>query len=322
MISGLIILVALIVCGILFVNAVRESENASTRSESEAAKTKGLRIALSFVVVLIIAMFQPYAVERVDAGYKGIKVKLTGDERGVANYEYKTGWVVYNDWTEQMLEFPTYQQHIEYPEQQVITKGGFSATIKPTFNYALKEQTIGDMFSNLRKPIEEVEQGWLQTAIVGAVNDVSNKWKVDDIFNQREQFESAIMAEANKRISQWFTISQLRTNIVPPPSLQKAIEAETQAVKEAQAKEQQALVAIANGKKLVAQAQADSAQRVITSSGKAQAVLIEAKAEAEAIRIKQKEVTSVYNDYIRSKTWDGKLPSTVLGNSTPMINIK
>jgi regulator of protease activity HflC (stomatin/prohibitin superfamily) len=307
MISLAIIIVSLIVCGIMFFNSETETQ---------------VKLLVAFVACFLIAIIQPYAVERVDAGYKGIKVKLTGDERGVASYEYKTGWVVYNDWTEQMLEFPTFQQHIEYPEQQVITKGGFSATIKPTFNYSLKEQTIGDMFSNLRKPIEEVEQGWLQTAIVGAVNDVSNKWKVDDIFNQREQFEAAIMAEANKRISQWFTISQLRTNIVPPPSLQKAIESETQAIKEAQAKEQQALVAIANGKKMIAQAQADSAQRVITASGKAQAIIITAKAEAEAIRIKQKEISPVYNDYIRSTTWDGKLPSTVLGNSTPMISIK
>jgi regulator of protease activity HflC (stomatin/prohibitin superfamily) len=322
MISFIIILVALIACGILAFKAINKMGNVNTNTERREGRQTLNKVILSFVLIFILALIQPYSLERVDAGYKGIKVKLTGNERGVANYEYRTGWVVYNSWAEQMLEFPTYQQHIEYPEQQVITKGGFSATIKPTFNYALKEQTIGDMFSNLRKPIEEVEQGWLQTAIVGAVNDVSNKWKVDDIFNQREQFESAIMAEANKRISQWFTISQLRTNIVPPASLQKAIESETQAIKEAQAKEQQALVAIANGKKMVAQAQADSAQRVITASGKAQAVLIEAKAEAEAIRIKQKEINAMYNDYIRSSRWDGVLPSTVLGNSTPMINIK
>jgi regulator of protease activity HflC (stomatin/prohibitin superfamily) len=322
MISLIIIVLALIVCGVLAVKAIKKIDDASSRDERNTAKNNLTRIIITFVSVFLFAIIQPYSLERVDAGFKGIKVHLTGDERGVAKYEYKTGWVLYNTWTEQMLEFPTYQQHIEYPEQQVITKGGFSATIKPTFNYSLKENSIGDMFSNLRKPIEEVEQGWLQTAIVGAVNDVSNKWKVDDIFNQREQFEAAIMAEANKRISQWFTISQLRTNIVPPPSLQAAIESETKAIKEAQAKEQQALVAIANGKKMIAQAQADSAQRVITAAGKAQAVLIEAKAEAEAIRIKQKEISSVYNDYIRSTTWDGKLPSTVLGNSTPMISIK
>ncbi len=76
---------------------------------------------------------------------------------GVASYQYKTGWVVYNTWTEQVLEFPTYQQHIEYEDQGVILKGGFSATIKPTFNYSLREDAIGDMFVNLRRDIKDVD---------------------------------------------------------------------------------------------------------------------------------------------------------------------
>lgn len=321
MISLTIFLLSLLVCTILFVKHAIKIANADSPNQKVTHAQGMLKVLAAFIILTIFSFVQPFSIERVDAGYKGIKVKLTGDSRGVANYEYKTGWVIYNTWTEQMLEFPTYQQHIEYPEQQVITKGGFAATIKPTFNYSLKENSIGDMFSNLRKPISEVEQGWLQTAIVGAVNDVSNKWKVDDIFNKREEFESAIMAEANKRISKWFTISQLRTNIVPPPSLQKAIEDETKAIKQAQAKEQEALLAEANGKKMVAQAKADSAQTVIIASGKAKAVIIEANAEAEAIRIKQKEVTAVYNDYIRAKKWNGILPTTILGNTIPFMNI-
>jgi regulator of protease activity HflC (stomatin/prohibitin superfamily) len=320
-----IILIAAIYAAVKISSGIKQVDDAP-RNDNEAKSAGRSNIRLGIIVGvlgLVVGAAQPFSIEKVDSGYAGIIVNLVGDKRGVQGYQYRTGWVVYNSWFKQVLEFPTYQQHIEYPEQQVITKGGFSATIKPTFNYSLKEKRIGDMFSNLRKPIDEVEQGWLQTAIVGAVNDVSNKWKVDDIFNQREQFESAIMAEANKRISQWFTISQLRTNIVPPKSLQAAIESETRAIKEAQAKEQQALVAIANGKKLVAQAQADSAQRVITAAGKAQAVLIEAKAEAEAIKIKQREINAAYNDYIRANKWDGKLPSTILGsNANTLFNIK
>lgn len=312
MISLIIIAIGFIIAGFKFYNATAEKD------------TKKFVTAIGIAVIaLLTGLIQPYSMERVEAGYKGIKVHLTGDSRGVADYEYKTGWVLYNSWVEQMLEFPTYQQHIEYDSTVVITKGGFSTIIKPTFNYSLIPNNIGDMFENLRKPIDEVEQGWLKTAIIGAVNDVANKWKVDDIFNKREEFEGAIMAECNKRISKWFAVSQLRTNIIPPPSLQNAIEAETKAIKEAQAKEQQALVAIANGKKLVAQAQADSAKAVIEASGKAKAMLIRAEAEAKSIEIKQREITPVYNDYIRATNWDGKLPTTVLGSgSGTLLNLK
>ncbi|GAB3419898.1 SPFH domain-containing protein [Niabella aquatica] len=260
---------------------------------------------------LVLALIQPLKLERVDAGHVGIKVNLTGDNRGISKFEYKTGWVLYNSWISRLYEFPVFQQHIEYPEQQVITKGGFSATIKPSFNYALKPGDVGDMFQNLRLDVKSVEQQWLQTAIVGTVNDVANKWSVDDIFNKREQFENDIISEANKRVSKWFIISQLRTNIIPPPALQQSIEAKTKAIQEVQVAENQKLVAIAEGERKVAQAKADSA-----------AVVIQAAGEAEAIRRKQVSLTPTYVEYLKVNKWNGELPQVQTGSGSGfMLNM-
>jgi len=275
------------------------------------------------IVGLLISLIQPFALERVDAGHVGLKVKLSGDNRGVSDYQYKTGWVVTNTWFEKLYEFPTFQQHIEYGDQTVITKGGFSAIIKPTFNYSLKPDAVGDMFEQLRLGVKEIEQGWLMTAIVGSVNDVANRWAVDDIFNRREEFESAIIMECNKRTSKWFTISQLRTNIVPPDALKSAIEAKTKAVQDAQAAVQQALVADALAKKKIAIARGDSASVVINASGQAQAAIITADGEAKAMKLKQAQLSQLYIDYIRATNWDGKYPTTVLGGgSQTLLNIK
>jgi hypothetical protein len=264
-----------------------------------------------FILGLLIASIQPFALERVDAGHVGIKVNLTGDKRGVSSYEYKTGWVLYNTWTEQMLEFPTFQQHIEYKDQTVITKGGFAASIKPSFNYSLKPTAIGNMFENLRLDIKQIEQGWLMNAIVSSVNDVANKWEVDAIFNNREQFEAAIVAECNKRLSKWFEVSQLRTNITPPKALQQAIESKTKAVQEAQAAMQRKLVAEAEAQEKIAIARGDSAK-----------VIIDAQASALATKLKQKEITPLYVEYLKAQAWDGKLPTTVAGGAGTFLNIK
>jgi regulator of protease activity HflC (stomatin/prohibitin superfamily) len=263
------------------------------------------------VVVIFIGLIQPFSIERIDAGHKGIVVNLSGASRGVQSYQYKTGWVMYNSWFTQVLEFPTYQQHIEYDDQVVITKGGFSATIKPSFNYSLKEDNIGDMFVNLRLGIREIEQGWLKTAIIGAVNDVANTWEVDSIFSHREQFENNIKTECNKRLAKWFDVSQLRTNITPPEALQEVIVAKTKSIQQAQASEQQALAAIADGKRKVAVARADSAETIIN-----------AKAQALAMKLKQQELTTLYVEYVKAQAWDGKLPSTVAGGSGTFLNIK
>jgi regulator of protease activity HflC (stomatin/prohibitin superfamily) len=299
MITAIIIAVFLIVAGIKFAVALNEDSPA------------GIRNAIIIAVVgVIVGFLQPYSFEKVDNGYKGLKISLVGSQRGATNYQYKTGWVVYNTWTEQLKEFPLYQQHIEYDDQQVITKGGFPATIKPTFNYSLKEQSIGDMFVNLRLDIKEVEQGWLKNAIIGAVNDVANTWEIDSIFEHRQQFEASIVAECNLRLTKWFNVSQLRTNITPPEALQEAIIAKTKAIQQAEASEQQALTAIAEGKRKVAVARADSAELIINAS-----------AAAMSIKIKQNQITPMYIEYLKAQAWDGKLPTTIAGGASMFLNV-
>ena len=315
MISGLIFIIGLVIAG--FIAITTKEQMFKVVENRYGSNTEKLNIAwllkpLSVMVLTLIVMaIQPFAIEKVDAGNKGLKVNLIGNQRGVSSYQYKTGWVLYNTWTEQMLEFPTFQQHIEYDDQTVILKGGFSATIKPTFNYSLKENAIGDMFVNLRRDIKDIEQGWLKNAIIGAVNDVSNTWEVDSIFNHRQAFEAAIVAECNLRLSKWFDVSQLRTNITPPEALQESIISKTKAIQQAEASEQQAIAAIAEGKRKVAVARADSAETVIN-----------AQAAALAIKIKQEKLSPMYIEYLKAQSWDGKLPTTIAGGSGTFLNIK
>jgi regulator of protease activity HflC (stomatin/prohibitin superfamily) len=312
MISGIIVLVGLIIAAFTFIGGEKMIAAKDRWGDPTTIVNKSLvfKSSLIFILALFVAAFQPYAVEKVDSGYKGIKVSLVGSTRGVTNYQYKTGWVVYNTWTEQMLEFPTFQQHIEYDDQQVITKGGFPATIKPTFNYSLKESNIGDMFVNLRLDVKQVEQGWLKNAIIGAVNDVANTWEVDSIFGHRQQFEASIVAECNVRLAKWFNVSQLRTNITPPEALQEAIISKTKAIQQAEASEQQALTAIAEGKRKVAVARADSAELIINAS-----------AAAMSIKIKQNQITPMYIEYLKAQAWDGKLPTTIAGGASMFLNV-
>lgn len=307
MVTVIFILATLAIVAFILKNGFSKDRSGEVEL-NKAALGKAL---LVLSIGLIISFVQPFKVERVDAGHVGIKVNLTGDNRGVSRFEYKTGWVIYNSWISKVYEFPTFQQHIEYEAQSVITKGGFSATIKPSFNYSLKPGDVGDMFQSLRLDIRDIEKQWLQTAIVGAVNDVANKWTVDDVFNQRERFESDIIAEANKRVAKWFTISQLRTNITPPEALQKSIEAKTKAIQEVQVAENQKLVAVAEGDRKIAQARADSAAQVIAAAG-----------EAEAIKRKQVSLSDTYIEYLKVNKWDGKMPQVQTGSGGLIMNLK
>jgi hypothetical protein len=272
-------------------------------------KAKNLwRLLLSFFLAWFIAIINPIDVERIDAGHVGIKVSNVGDNRGVGKTEYVTGWVFYNSWISRIYEFPIHQQHIDYEEADIVTRGGFRATIKPSFNYSINAGNVADMFQNLRVGVKEMEQGWLKNAIIGSVNDVANRYTVDSIFNHREEFESSIIKECNKRVSQWFNVSQLRTNIVPPKEISESIVAKTRAIQEVQVAENQRQVAVAEAERKIAQARGDSAKAVIEAAGR-----------AEAIKKEQLSLTPLYIEYIKIQKWNGEVPSTVAGNGTGFL---
>jgi hypothetical protein len=307
MIGILTFIVALIILSVTFklfsidtyVSKVEKIDRYSERPYIETTtKPSGIVKAVGTVIIsIIIAFLNPYDVERVDSGHVAILVDNLGDNKGISKVEYKRGWVVYNNFTQRYYEFPVFQQHIDYEENVVITKGGFQATIKPSFNYALNPTTVDNMFQNLRVDIKTAEQGWLKNAIISSVNDVANLFTVDSIFNHRAEFESAIITEANKRVGKWFTVSQLRTNIAPPPAITKAIEEKTAAVQEAQAALQRKSVAEAEAQEKIARAKGDSAQAVIAAAG-----------EARANSLRQSTLTDKLIQQQFINKWDGKLP--------------
>ena len=269
------------------------------------------KLVVAVVVSFIIGMINPITVERIDVGNVGLKVNNTGDERGVSKTAYVTGWVFYNNWLSRIKEFPVTQQHIDYEETSIITRGGFQAIIKPSFNWSVNPGNAADMYQNLKQDVDQIKDTWLKNAIIGAVNDIANLYTVDSIFNHRAEFEADIVRECNKRVSKWFNVSQLRTNIVPPKEITQAINAKTAAVQEAQAAIQQKIVAEAQAQTQIAKAKGDSAQAVISASGR-----------AEAVRKEQQYLTPMYIDYIRVQRWDGKYPTTMLGgNTSTLLNL-
>ena len=309
MIFLLTFILAMLILGTSFgvFNFKNYTSEVETRYGRET-KLNSILVIKAVVVVLvsfIIGMINPITVERIDVGNVGLKVNNTGDERGVSKTAYVTGWVFYNNWLSRIKEFPVTQQHIDYEETSIITRGGFQAIIKPSFNWSVNPGNAADMYQNLKQDVDQIKDTWLKNAIIGAVNDIANLYTVDSIFNHRAEFEADIVKECNKRVSKWFNVSQLRTNIVPPKEITQAINAKTAAVQEAQAAIQQKIVAEAQAQTQIAKAKGDSAQAVISASGR-----------AEAVKKEQQYLTPLYIDYLKVQKWKGDVPTTVLGSNT------
>jgi hypothetical protein len=322
MITTILLIVFLIVWGAFI--AQKRFKIFTTTTIADVNARGGYREEINFnykpVVFLIVGLlfifFQPYGMDKIEAGYQGLKVNLIGDSRGASNIEVVSGLIIYNSYTEEVHEVPLDQRNINYTKTPIVAKGGFACDITPSFNYSVKAGAAADMFTSLRSTykaggLEAIEQGWLHNAIIGAVNDVANTFVIDDIFNNRSKFEAAIVVEVNRRVGKWFEISQLKTNITPPSSISASINAKAKAVQDAITSAAQADAARADKERIVALAQADSAKTVIR-----------ALAEAKAVQLKEQKLTPLYIEYMKIQKWDGKLPTTTTGNSGSFINIK
>lgn len=264
-------------------------------------------IGWSIFAIVAIVLLCTFRVQRIDAGHVGIKVNMSGGDRGISKTEYVTGWVPYLTPFTRVFEFPVSQQHIDYDETQIVMKGGFVTTIKPSFNYSINGGSVADMFQNLRVGVKQMESGWLKNAIIGSVNDVANLYTVEQIFEHRAQFEADIVKECNKRVAKWFTVSQLRTNITPPQAIVQSINAKTKAIQDVQVAQNQQLVAEAEAQRKMANARGDSAEKVIN-----------ALADAKSISLKQQALqqSPQYVELIKAERWDGKLPVYSIGGGT------
>lgn len=271
-----------------------------------------VKAILVLIASIILSFINPLESEMINVGNVGLKVNKMGNDRGVSKTAYVTGLVFYNSWLSNTKEFPTTQQHVSYDATNIITKGGFQATIKPSFNWSVKASNAADMYQNLRQDVDEIRDTWLKNAIIGAISDVANLYTVDSIFNHKAKFEADIDKECNRRVSKWFAVTQLRTNILPPKEITEAINAKTKAVQDAQAAIQQKIVAEAEAQTQIARAKGDSAQAVIAAAGR-----------AEAVKKEQQFLTPMYIEYIKAQRWDGKYPQTMLGSSSNvLLNLK
>jgi regulator of protease activity HflC (stomatin/prohibitin superfamily) len=248
---------------------------------------------------LLVVLFN--SCERVDAGHVGVKVNLYGDNKGVDDVVAVTGMVFYNPITTRIYEFPTFIQHKEYKGENsfiVNSKDGSEFNVSPIMNYSVQREKVPAIFSKYRRPLEDIEEGFLKTAVYDAFRLATNKYTADELISNRAVFEVEVRRLLDGQLlKEGFVINQFTSNLIYPETFKKSIEAKNNAVQAALRAENE-----------VKTAEAQAKIKVATAEGNAQALLTSAKAEAEANRMKQQTLTPLLIQLEYVNKWDGKLP--------------
>jgi regulator of protease activity HflC (stomatin/prohibitin superfamily) len=272
-------------------------------------------IIYSIVIVVIssfVLLIQPFSFENIDAGNVGIKINLYGSDKGVDNITLVTGRVWYNSWTTKIIEFPTFTQSVDYDSFVITTKDAAEFKVDPKLNYHINPDKVPQIYRQYRRPLGEIQQGFMKNTIYDAYRIVANSFTSDSVMSNREVFEDRVQNVLTKTLGKdGFIYDQLTSAITPPPSLRQMIDEKNTSIQARLKAENMAKQAEAEAKVLVAKAE-----------GQAKATLIKARAEAEANQLRQKTLTPLLIQQEWVAKWNGVLPTTNAGGASLMLGIK
>ena len=278
-----------------------EEEERQEQLKAQLKIKKMIKVSLAGTIGFILLVLLFNSCERIDAGHVGVKVNQYGDNKGVDDVVAVTGMVFFNPFTTAIYEFPTFIQHKEYKNENsfvVNSKDGSEFNVSPIMNYSVQREKVPAIFSKYRRPLEDIEEGFLKTAVYDAFRLATNKYTADELISNRAVFEVEVRRLLDGQLlKEGFIINQFTSNLIYPETFKKSIEAKNNAVQAALRAENE-----------VKTAEAQAKIKVATAEGNAQAMLTSAKAEAESNRMKQQTLTPLLLQLEYINKWDGKLP--------------
>ncbi|MEJ8803706.1 SPFH domain-containing protein [Pontibacter sp. H249] len=247
---------------------------------------------ISFIFILVFSISAMKSCTRIDAGHEGVLVKLYGSEKGVQDVSLVTGRVWYNPFTEEVFEFPTFVQTVDYSAFTVNAKDGSVFTVDPTISFRVIGGESPRIFAKYRKDIDQITQTTLYNYTRDAFRIQFNQYSTDSIISNRQSFEDKVQIALDKALrKEGFELEQMTSGLQYPEVIVQAVNLKNKAVQQAMQVENELKVAEAQARKKI----------------------VEAEAEARANELRQRTLTPLLIQQQFIEKWDGRTP--LYGNS-------
>ena len=254
---------------------------------------KGIAIAVSAVLAVIVAVFCIICLTRIKVGYVGVVYSAKGVEQNTLTQ----GW----HWLsplKHVKQFPISQQQIVFSDDpsdyntdehadwhiDAPANGGMVG-INLTVNYNFLPDRVVSLYEKFNgMDGDAIVEGRVQNSIIAYVKEVTPRFSVMDIYSDKKsEVNKAITDYLNEKLSTEYGInvsSALIIDVELDSALQEKVRAKEQAKQDAE---------IAELAKQTAEAQAET-NRVIAES-EAAVKIIEAEAEAESNKTIAESIT-------------------------------
>ena len=256
-------------------------------------KLGAIGVGLVTFIILLIAG-NPLAI--VDAGERGVKVTMGK----VSPESYTEGIHFVTPFVSKIHTMDIKTQKAN-PATTVFTKDIQQARLAYVINYNLQPENAHKMFKEVGKNYKETV---LMPIVEGTVKNVIGGWNASDLIANRAKATSDILTKLQEQLEDnYINVTDFNiTDIDYSDVFEKAIEGKVTA-------EQEALKA----KNQTVQVQELAKQKVISA---------EAEAKSMAIRANALTQNKALVEYEAVQKWNGVLPTYMMGNSVPFVNLK
>lgn len=284
------------------------------------SNTKWFWVILWIVWTLVFLIFSWYLIFsiKIPVWYTWIKVNMYWDNKWVSIYTLKTGRNFYNPIISDVYKYPLFIQQKEYWNIKFQDTDWLSIWANIWLDYKFDETKISKIFEEYRASSDKITNEYMATWLKNSINRASAWFKVDELYwPKKEEFRLKVLDNIQKDFEEkWVNVNNIYFvwDMVLPEQVMGRINAKIEATQTAMQKENELRAVEAEAQKQIAEAKWVS-----------ESVLIKAKAEAEAIKIKTQAIISQgWADYIQLQAiekWNWVLPQ-VSWQATPFINLK
>jgi regulator of protease activity HflC (stomatin/prohibitin superfamily) len=261
----------------------------------------------------------------IEPGWTGIKVNKTGDNKGVSKDNLVTGWVFYFPLTTKIIEYPTFNQRVAWTvnphegkatneELSFQTSDNIPVTMDVAVNYTLQASKVPEFYMQFRADnIDFFTHGYMRDQARNAVSNIGSEYTFDEINGvKKEEFLSKVNIYLAKSVEAYGVVVNkngfsLIGALRPPESLKAAISQRAQAIQQSIQAENELRTAKANAAKSVAAAEGIAASNKALASSLTPVLM-----EWERLQIEK----------VKANKWNGVMPTTMLGSTTPLITLK
>ena len=283
-----------------------------------------LPAVLGAILIGLLLVWGVWAVaswKKVPAGNVGVHVYLLGGDKGVDSVARPVGRH-FIGWQQELYLYPTFTQNYVWTAgndpgsegNESISfqdKQGLEINADVGIAYNVDPGSVTTLFQKYRKGVDEITDSVLRNYVRDALNTEASTLMVEEIYGRGK---AGLMDRATLRVKRQVEPFGIRIEKIYwigsmrlPGGVQAALNAKIEATQKAQQRENE-----------VAQAKAEADKVREEARGVADAQLLRAKAEAEAIQIKGEALRNNQElvQLTLAERWDGKMPTTNVESGT------